>query len=57
MSNRTGQIVRLLLALLVGFICRDANAEDKVELRLRLNKGEAGVVKSQFGIHIIQRIE
>jgi parvulin-like peptidyl-prolyl isomerase len=27
------------------------------DLSLRLNKGEVGVVKTQFGIHIIQRIE
>ena len=27
------------------------------DLSLRLNVGEVGVVKSQFGIHIIQRVE
>lgn len=54
MSNRTGQIVRLLLALLVGFICRDANAEDKVELRLRLNKGEVYHLRLTVDQHVVQ---
>jgi parvulin-like peptidyl-prolyl isomerase len=26
-------------------------------LSLRLNKNEVGIVKTQFGIHIIQRVE
>ena len=32
-------------------------ADDFIELSLRLNVGESGIVKSQFGYHVIQRIQ
>jgi hypothetical protein len=32
-------------------------ADDFIELALRLKPGESGIVKSQFGIHVMQRVK